>query len=646
MKKALLIISFLWQGYLTAFSQNSTFIIQLKDKAGTPYSLNNPAAYLSPRAIEKRMLFNIPVDSSDLPVVNRYLDSIRLSGDVTILHTSKWFNQVAIRTTDSAALASIQAMSFVAGAEQVANRPSTAGKILPVADGPPIVEQGRPVGLINYGSSAGQVNIHRLPFLHDRRFKGNGIQLAVFDAGFYRYDVLPTFDSARSRLQLLGSWDFIENDSSVFEDHPHGMQCLSTIVANMPGLFVGTAPDVSFYLFRTETTASEYPIEEHYWLAAAEKADSLGVDVISSSLGYTTFSDPAFNYSYADMDGNTTIITRAVDKAAQKGMLVFTSAGNDGSNAWRFVGAPADADSAITVGAVDTLGQVGYFSSYGPTSDGRIKPDLAAVGWNAVVARPTTGFPVTGNGTSFACPNLAGFGICLKQAFPELSNMEIREVLVNAASQWNNPDDRMGFGIPDAMKAFVLGLKKTFSRQTPVTDECNIDIEFSAKADTGILILLERKLPGEGDYSRIFSNRGAIEFKKNIFRFTDRLPQQTAGPLHYRIRAEISADTSFVLDSFHIDFFRSCVVTRDAYSLLQPYPLLTQATLNLATVKASRAEIVIHDINGRLVHRESFLHPAGRESRRFDLGRFSRGMYLFSLYMDGRKILTQKIIRE
>lgn len=646
MKKAFLLCWFFLHGFFFAFSQNTSYIIQLNNKAGTPYSLNNPSAYLSPRAIEKRIRFNIAVDSSDLPVVSRYIDSIRLAGNVSILHVSKWFNQVAIMTTDSAALASINAMPFVAGTVQVANRPAVSGKILPVADDPVVIEPGRPGATINYGTSAGQVNIHRMPFLHDRGFRGEGIRLAVFDAGFNRFNVLPTFDSARNKDQFLGSWDFIAKDSSVFEDHPHGMQCLSTIVANMPGLFVGTAPDASFYLFRTETTASEYPIEEHYWLAAAEKADSLGVDVISSSLGYTNFSDPAYDHSYDDMDGNTTIVTKAVDKAAQKGMLVFTSAGNDGANSWRYISAPADADSAITVGAVDTLGAPAYFSSYGPTKDGRIKPDLAAVGWNAIVARPSTGFPVTGNGTSYACPNLAGFGICLKQAFPELGNMEIRDLLLRSADKYNNPDDRVGYGIPDAKKAFVLGIKKTYSRSAPTTDVCNINFEFAAKADTGIEISLERKLPGEAGYTGIFSGRGTDQFIKNVFRHTDRLPQQTTGPLQYRIRGEIGGDTSFILDSFLFEFFRTCVVTEDAFSLIQPYPLLTRATLNLATVKSGRIEVAIHDMNGRMVHRESFSHPAGRESRVFDLSRFSKGVYLFSLFMDGRKIFTKKMIRQ
>jgi hypothetical protein len=346
------------------------------------------------------------------------------------------------------------------------------------------------------------------------------------------------------------------------------------------------------------------------------------------------------------MDGNTTIITKAVDKAAQKGILVFTSAGNEGANSWRYISAPADADSVITVGAVDTLRAAAFFSSYGPTSDGRIKPDLAAVGWNAIVARPSTGFPVTGNGTSYACPNLAGFGICLNQAFPELDNMEIRDLLLRSSDKYNDPDDRTGYGIPDAKKAFVLGIRKTYSRTTPTTDVCNINFEFAAKTDTGIVIALQRKLPGESDYTSIYSDRGTNQFVKNVFRHTDRLPQQTAGPLQYRIRAEISGDTSFILDSFLIEFFRTCVVTEDAFSLIQPYPLLTQATLNLATVKSGRIEVAIHDMNGRIVHRESFSHPAGRESRLFDLSRFSNGVYLFSLFMDGRKIFTKKMIRQ
>jgi subtilisin family serine protease len=310
---------------LTSFGQFNRYLVQFKDKGNTQFSIANPAAFLSDRALERRTRYQINIDSSDLPVCSNYIDSVRLSGAVRILNTSKWLNQISIETSDPIALAHIQQLPFVNAAIPIASRNSIRqtpkNQFENQLQDIPVNTSKTTVDDLNYGASYGQVKIHQANFLHNHGFKGENMQIAVMDAGFFRYNTLPTFDSLRTNNQILGTWDFVSNETSVGEDDSHGMHCLSTIGANIPGVFVGTAPKTSFYLFRSEDVASEFPIEEHNFAAATEKADSLGVDICSVSLGYSTFDDPAFNYQYSNMDGNTTISAKAADVAAKKGML-------------------------------------------------------------------------------------------------------------------------------------------------------------------------------------------------------------------------------------------------------------------------------------------------------------------------------------
>jgi hypothetical protein len=348
-------------------------------------------------------------------------------------------------------------------------------------------------------------------------------------------------------------WDFVAGNASVNEDHPHGTNCLSTIAANMPGTFVGTAPKTSFYLYRTEDAATEYPVEEQNWAAAAERADSLGVDICSVSLGYFTFDNAQFNYTYANMNGNTSMIAQAADIAAKKGMLVVVANGNEGTSSWHYLITPADGDSVLAVGAVSTNGVVGSFSSYGPSSDGQVKPGVAAVGVGAIVASTSNGQPVSGNGTSFACPNMAGLATCLWQAFPEVNNMNIITTLQQSASKAANPDDRVGYGIPDMKKAFVLLQKQLFTKQVTQTS-CKASLQWSAKTDSVISITLERKLSTQSSYSTISTQTSTGAFAMRNFSFTDDLININATSITYRIRMDVSTDTSFYLDSATISF--------------------------------------------------------------------------------------------
>ena len=279
--------------------------------------------------------------------------------------------------------------------------------------------------------------------------------IAVLDAGFYRVDSLDMFDSLRLQNRLLGTVDFVKPGNNVFKESTHGMGVLSTMAGNVPGLLVGTAPKASYWLLRSEDAGSEFIIEEDNWIAAAEFADSVGADVINSSLGYTRFDLPEQSHTYQQLDGNTTRISRGADIAAKKGILVVNSAGNSGNDSWHYIGAPADADSILTVGAVDANGLIASFSSFGYSADNQVKPSVCAQGQGTYVVSVSDGtYP--GNGTSFSSPVMAGAVTCLWQANRNFNNMQIIDAVIRSANQYNNPDSSYGYGIPNLALAHLI----------------------------------------------------------------------------------------------------------------------------------------------------------------------------------------------
>lgn len=443
---------------ISSVAQNTKYIIRFSDKSGSPHSLLSPGTFLSQKSIDRRAKQHIAIEYTDLPLSPAYLDSVKSAGNVSILNVSRWLNQVSIETDDDQALEKIKKFPFVLSFQPAMQplRLSSLSENKLQEEMNRVSEQLNKFSLhdvFNYGNSGNQIRIHEGEFLHNTGFHGEGMTIAILDAGFYHYQSLPAFDSVRINQQILGTYDFVKNEVSVDEDHPHGMQCFSIIAANLPGQLVGSSPKANYYLFRTEDGSSESIIEEHNWAAGAELADSLGCDVISTSLGYSTFDNPAFNHTYADMDGNTTMAARAADMAARKGMIVVVSAGNAGNNAWHYIATPADADSIVAVGAIDSVGKVAAFSSFGPSADGQIKPTVASVGVRTALQSPD-GRIVGGNGTSFAAPNMAGLITCLWQAFPDFTNMEIIEAVKKSSDKFDKPDDRSGFGIPNFRVAF------------------------------------------------------------------------------------------------------------------------------------------------------------------------------------------------
>ncbi len=451
----------------TVFAQEQKHVVFLTDKDNNPYSLSDPGAFLTQRSLDRRTNANISLDTKDLPVTPSYVDQIAVTG-ATVVYSLKWFNAVVVNTNDQAVLDAIAALPFVDHIDQVLSKSpgqASGGSGVNKNDEIPPYTITKPVsaistkstGSLDYGQSYNQTHMLSLDGLHDLGYTGEGMMIAILDAGFYHVDQISAFDSLWLNNQILGTRDFNQPGNNVFGDdmHSHGMMVLSTIGANLPGEMIGTAPHASFWLIRTEVGDYEALIEEYNWDAGAEFADSVGADVINSSLGYTTFDNPVYDHTYADMDGNTTPITRAADLATSRGMMIVNSAGNSGGSSWQYIGAPADGDSVFSIGAVNAAGMYASFSSTGPTSDGRIKPDVTAQGQGAAIIDSWGGVS-QGSGTSFSSPIMAGALACLWQSAPQSTAQELRDAVRNTASQATTPDMLYGYGIPNMMNAMLV----------------------------------------------------------------------------------------------------------------------------------------------------------------------------------------------
>lgn len=637
-----------------AHAQTGTrYLVKFKNKSTNPFSLSNPAAFLSQRSIDRRTRYGIALDSTDLPVTPRYLDSIRSVPNVTILNVSKWHNQVSIQTTDATAIARINSFTFVQAASPIAARLIGTDE----SDGHNKFDQeesiqspqgttGITADYYSYGQSAAQVNIHNGAFLHNIGLRGQNMIISMLDAGYQNYLTVKAFDSARTNGQILGTWDFVARHASVNEDHSHGMQCFSTIAANIPGQFVGTAPKASFYLFRTEDAASEYPIEEHNWVCGAERADSAGSDIISSSLGYNQFSNAAYNHTYADMNGNTTIAAIGADLAAKKGILVVQSAGNEGDKAWKYIMTPADADSILTVGAVNASGVVAGFSSFGPTSDGQVKPDVASVGWGTTLQYPNNAI-AGGNGTSFSAPNMAGLATCLWQGFPEFNNMKIIEALRQAGSIYATPNDRIGFGIPDVRKA-AMNLIRELATATATTNNCEASISWTSKDMSSMKYEIERKAPGESEFTKVGEQYGTgAAFASHSYQFTDPLNNTRPGELTYRIRQIIDTSGASPVGEYISTVTLNLNATCTNDFVIAPNPVVRQQPFNiLVTTQAPVQDLRIQIVNslGQVVYTRSQSKPMGTITVPVPAHQWAKGKYYISVYTNGKLMSTKEML--
>jgi len=456
------------------------YVIFLTDKSNSPYVLDHPEEFLSERAIDRRIKYNIPFDEKDLPVTPDYINQIAATGAI-VLYPLKWFNAVAISTDNPAVIDAILALPFVdyINMANKANQDGVKGSpgmnnhngidaIPPYKIGnSPIPLNNKSTGILDYGNAWNQVSMIGLDQLHNLGFTGQGMMIAILDAGFWDVEQGDAFAYLWQHNLIAGTRDIATPGGNVFQNHTHGESVLSIMGANLPGQIIGTAPDASYWLIRTEDAwGGEYLLEEYNWVAGAELADSAGVDIITSSLAYTTFDNPAYNHSYSDLDGNTTPIARAGDIAAGRGIIVINCAGNEGENAWFHISTPADGDSILTIGAVNESGVYQEFSGKGPTADGRIKPDVVAQGYNTAIIYGN-GVLTVGTGTSLSTPIVAGALACLWQSVPEVSAEEIRESVRINASQSNSPNNLIGWGIPDIMS----------TRNTLITLTANLELK-------------------------------------------------------------------------------------------------------------------------------------------------------------------------
>lgn len=449
--KLLLAILFLFS-LNSAFAQEEDAWVFFKDKPSQAAFNAAPLTMLSQRALDRRTRYSIALDFKDIPVETSYITQIKNASGITVKAKSKWLNALHIQGTQTD-ISKLLTLNFVSKVEYANKSLNPSGKNGKQQKRVQKTNKLDSTTDFNYGNSTNQIQMLKGNVLHQNNFTGEGMQIAIIDAGFPNVDNFVGFKRMRDNNQILGGYDFVNRNENFYTGSYHGMSVLSTIAGYVDNQFIGTAPDAKFYLFISEDTVNETPLEESLWVEAAEKADSLGVDVINSSLGYTTFDNANYNYVYADMDGKTTFISRGAEIAFSRGMIVVNSAGNEGNASWHYISAPADAASVLSIGAVNATGVIANFSSYGPTADLRVKPDVCAQGAGVYIINSSGAITIS-NGTSFSSPVLTGVVACLWQAFPNKTNAEIIQIVKESAHLYANPTAQEGYGIPNFESVF------------------------------------------------------------------------------------------------------------------------------------------------------------------------------------------------
>lgn len=421
--------------------------VTLTDKHNCGYSVKRPEAFLSEKSINRRKRYGLKVDEHDLPLTPSYLQTLRELG-LYIHCTSKWNNTAVVQMADTALLASVRTLPFVASVRKVWQGcdtiPEEANKDIPLASA---LTDGQPADNY-YGLAEKQTSQLNLQYLHHNGYTGNGLLIAVIDGGFSNADAI----SALQPERIVGTRNFVRPNLSIYRELSHGTMVLSCIAAKVPHKMVGTAPDAKFLLLVSEDGLTEQLVEEDNWCAAVEYADSIGADIVTSSLGYYAFDNPAMSHTYRELNGRTALNSCTASLAASRGILLINSAGNSGDDPWKKIGVPADANDILAVGAVDSLGVNTAFSSIGNSADGRIKPDVMARGaWAWVINNDGTAVEV--NGTSFSCPILCGAAACLMQKYPTARPTKLIEAIRRSGNNALHPDNIFGYGIPDMQKA-------------------------------------------------------------------------------------------------------------------------------------------------------------------------------------------------
>lgn len=457
MKRFLLVLALFSLGNVVMGQTANCYRVYLNNKNNSPYSINNPEAFLSPRAIAKRAQYNIPITTQDLPVNQSYINQIKAyDPNIQVLSTSKWLNTVVIYCPNQAHIPGIQNLGCVQYVVPVANYNITQPGLY-VPENSTGVDKFTQTSTrdYSYGSSIDQIKVHHGDSLHNRGFRGEGMLICILDAGWEGFDTISYFQNLYTNGQIWGTRDLIPGVNNVYTGHSHGTSVTSLIASTIPDNLIGTAPMANYFFIRSENPWSEQLIEEDFWVAGAELADSLGADVINSSLGYTVFADfPEGDMTPQQNDGITGVSSQAATIAGQKGIVVVISAGNERESNWGYIGRPADAIDIISVAAMNKDSLIAPFSSYGPSADGRVKPDITSVGWDTWVVT-SYGSIVQGNGTSFSGPVIAGLSACLWQSLPHLNSIELMQVIREHGHKYNNPDTDFGYGIPDFFQAYL-----------------------------------------------------------------------------------------------------------------------------------------------------------------------------------------------
>lgn len=441
-----LFVFFLLLSSCVLFSQEDAWVY-FRDKPNAQSYLNNPLSMLASRSLERRTNQSIALNVTDVPLETSYVNQVKSSTGITILAKSKWLNALHIRGAQSNIIA-LKQLLFVEKVVFANKNLNTTAKKVTENQIANATDKFKTTVDYSYGTSANQIQMLNGHLLHQQNKTGSGKVIAVLDAGFPSVNTALPFKRLRDNNQILGGYNFVTRNPNFYSGDDHGTMVLSTIGGFQENALVGTAPDASFYLFVTENDASENPIEESLWVEAAERADSLGVDIITTSLGYFAYDNSNYSHSYSDMNGSTNFISRGAEMAFNKGIIVVASAGNEGNTVEPHIGAPADAVSVITVGSVTSNKLKSSFSSIGPSYDGRIKPDVMAQGTAAIVS-DTNGNIRAIDGTSFSCPIMAGMIACLWQAYPTKTNKQIRQMVLESADRYTAPNTDYGYGIPN-----------------------------------------------------------------------------------------------------------------------------------------------------------------------------------------------------
>lgn len=429
-------------------SQFYKFRIYLKDKGFNEYTLEDPSQFLSPKSIDRKKTQNVEIDERDFPISKDYFKLVEKAGSKVVSH-SKWFNTIVVRVSDSLKINEISSLSFVDSVQYVwRGSVGNYEKSLRPRLNQDITLEEYPTDTV-YGYCHNQFALHNATQLLNSGYRGKGIHIGVIDAGFTNFDVIPAF----STTNLLGYSNFVP-EGDIFSASSHGTKVLSAMAVDIPGLMIGSAPDASYYLLRSEDVTSEFPVEEDYWVRAIEYADSIGLDIVNTSLGYNNFDDIKLNYTHSDLNGQTSLMSRAADFAYDKGMIIVVSGGNEGNKQWQKSTPPGDAKNVIAVGAVATDSIIASFSSHGAMADGRIKPDLVSVGKQAITIGDDGTIGRT-NGTSLASPFLTGLIASLWSVNPALHRSELIDIIKRSSDRYANPDSIYGYGIPNFQKALI-----------------------------------------------------------------------------------------------------------------------------------------------------------------------------------------------